>query len=100
MRVLLVGAFGNLGTSCIRELSQNEDEIRCFCRKSRRSMIWYNIYRKKFNFEVYWGNILDRDLISKVLTDIDVVIQLLLFHLFLILNQSSQCNLMLKGQKF
>lgn len=74
MKVLLTGAFGNLGTSCIIELSQKGYEMRCFDVKSKMTEVRYNIYKKKYSFEVFWGNLLDKESIANALDGIDVII--------------------------
>lgn len=75
MKILLTGAFGNLGTSCIRELSNKDGyEIRCFDVKNKMTELRANIYQKDYNFEVYWGNLLERDSIAKSLEGIDAII--------------------------
>lgn len=74
MKILLTGAFGNLGTSCIIELSQQGYDIRCFDVKSKMTETRYNIYKKDYNFEVFWGNLLDKDSIAEAMKGIDVII--------------------------
>lgn len=74
MKILLTGAFGNLGTSCIIELSNKGYDIRCFDVKSKMTEIRYNIYKKKYKFEVFWGDLLDKKSISEAMNGIDAII--------------------------
>jgi nucleoside-diphosphate-sugar epimerase len=74
MKILLTGAFGNLGTSCIIELSNKNYEIRCFDMKSKMTETRYKIYKKNYNFETFWGNILDPLSIAEAMKDVDTII--------------------------
>ena len=37
MKVLLTGAFGNVGTYCLQELIRQQHQVRCLHRKSKRA---------------------------------------------------------------
>ncbi len=74
MKVLLTGAFGNLGTSCILELANRDYEIRIFDIKSKTTKRRYKYYKKNPKLEVFWGDITDKRSITNALNGIDVVI--------------------------
>lgn len=57
MRVLLTGAFGNLGLPTLRELLRRGHEVRCFEVPSRRTRKRAAEFGKQI--EVIWGDIRD-----------------------------------------
>ncbi len=75
MKILLTGAFGNLGTSCLAELTDQNYSIRCFDIKSKMTETRSKIYSKKYpNLEIFWGDILDKNSIHEALQDVDAII--------------------------
>ena len=74
MKVLLTGAFGNLGTSCIIELSKKGYNIRCLDIKSKMTELRSTINQKDYNFEVFWGDLLDKNSISEAMKGVDAII--------------------------
>lgn len=74
MKIHLTGAFGNLGTSCIQELSKRGYDFRCFDIKSKMTEIRYQKYKDTPKMEVLWGDVLDKDSIRKALEGIDGII--------------------------
>ncbi|MFW9779525.1 MAG: NAD-dependent epimerase/dehydratase family protein [Candidatus Heimdallarchaeota archaeon] len=74
MKILLTGAFGNLGTSCIKELAKQGHEIRCFDIKSKMTEIRFEKYRNTPKMEVVWGDILDKNSIRNALEGIEGII--------------------------
>ena len=57
MKILLTGAFGNLGTSCIIELAEKGYKIRCFDIKNKMTELRSKTYKKNYSFEIFWGNL-------------------------------------------
>ncbi len=55
MRVLLTGAFGNIGTSALQELLRQGHQVRCFARKSRQNERKARPYAGQI--ELAWGDI-------------------------------------------
>ncbi|MEN2983724.1 MAG: NAD(P)-dependent oxidoreductase [Dictyoglomaceae bacterium] len=78
MRVLITGAFGNIGLSTIEEVINQGDIVRCFDLKTTKNeSIFRNLKRKyKDRIEVHWGDITKEDDIRKALEDQDVVVHL------------------------
>lgn len=74
MKILLTGAFGNLGTSCIKELAKQGHEIRCFDIKSKMTEKRFEKYKSTPNMEVFWGDILDKNSIKNALEGIEGII--------------------------
>jgi len=74
MKILLTGAFGNLGTSCIKELAKQGHEIRCFDIKSKMTEKRFEKYKHTPNMEVVWGDILDKNSIKNALEGIEGII--------------------------
>lgn len=74
MKVLITGAFGNVGTSTIGEMLQKGHEVRCFDldtranrRKARR---WHD------EVEVMWGDLRRLDDVHRAVEGVDTVIHL------------------------
>ncbi|MFW9794990.1 MAG: NAD-dependent epimerase/dehydratase family protein, partial [Candidatus Thorarchaeota archaeon] len=76
MRVLLTGAFGNIGESTLLALFGKGYEIRCFDIHTERSEKVSRKLNKKGEFETIWGDILDVSLVDAIVHDIDCVIHL------------------------
>lgn len=74
MKVLLTGAFGNLGTSCIIELAEQGYEIRCFDIRNKMTELRSTIYKKKYSFEIFWGNLEDKNSIKEAMNGINAII--------------------------
>ncbi len=74
MKVLLTGAFGNLGQSTLEELGRQGHEIRCFDVKTKASLraarSWAN------TASVVWGDVRCMDDVHRALQDQEVVIHL------------------------
>lgn len=74
MRVLVTGAFGNIGASTVQELLRQGHRVRCFdleTRANRRAA-----RRLEGNTEVVWGDLRCRDDVARAVQDQDVVIHL------------------------
>lgn len=74
MKVLLTGALGNVGTSCLRILSEQGYQIRGFDIKSTMTEKRYEKYKNIPNFEVFWGDITNKESIKQALEEIDAII--------------------------
>lgn len=74
MRVLLTGAFGNIGSSTLPELLKQGHQVRCFDLKTKVNQ------KKARNFagqvEVVWGDIRHQEEISAAVIHQEVVIHL------------------------
>ncbi len=62
MRVLLTGAFGNLGIAAIEELLRQDHDVRCFDIASKKN----KKKAKQFNgrIEIIWGDIRNRETVN------------------------------------
>jgi len=76
MRVLLTGSFGNIGKSTLIALVESNHEISCFDLPSRKNKRLEAKLRKKFTFHTIWGNILDNDVVAKVVNNQECIIHL------------------------
>ena len=55
MKILITGAFGNLGTQILNLLKNTEHEVRCFSTKSRRAKKVARKYKQRF--EIFYGDL-------------------------------------------
>jgi nucleoside-diphosphate-sugar epimerase len=76
MKVLLTGAFGNIGESTLLALFEKNYDIRCFDLKTERNEKVSNKLSKKGSFEILWGNILDTSSVKAAVADVDCIIHL------------------------
>ncbi|MFW9843292.1 MAG: NAD-dependent epimerase/dehydratase family protein [Candidatus Thorarchaeota archaeon] len=76
MKVLLTGAFGNIGESTLLAMFNKNYDIRCFDLKTERNEKISKKLMKKGNFEIIWGDILDTSSINAVVDDVDCIIHL------------------------
>ena len=76
MKVLITGAFGNVGTHLLYELiSQNSNVmIRCLVRNNRKNQKKAKLFSK--NVEIIWGDIRNKTDIEQAVKDQDIVIHL------------------------
>ncbi len=78
MKVLLTGAFGNIGQSTIEALVNQGDFVRCFDLKNKRNLETFKKLKKIYGekIEVFWGDITKEDDVAKALDGTDAVIHL------------------------
>jgi len=76
MRILITGAFGNIGESTLLALFDREYEIRCFDLRTENNEKTSRSLQKHGDFEIIWGNILDRDNVQSVVQDMNCIIHL------------------------
>ncbi len=76
MRVLLTGAFGNVGQRTLEVLLKKEYEVRCFDLKTPRNVNIESHLRKLGKFEVVWGDIRDSNVVNRLVKDVDYIIHL------------------------
>jgi len=76
MRVLLTGAFGNVGQSTLEVLLRKGYSVRCFDLKNPRNLKTEKKMKKLGNFETFWGDIRDPSISDDLVKDIDVIIHL------------------------
>ncbi|MCK5409407.1 MAG: NAD(P)-dependent oxidoreductase, partial [Candidatus Heimdallarchaeota archaeon] len=76
MRVLLTGAFGNVGRRTLEVLLKKEYQVRCFDIRTKRNVNTELQLRKLGNYEVVWGDIRDSDIAHRLVKDVDYIIHL------------------------
>ena len=74
MKVLLTGAFGNVGKSTLEELLKQGHEVGCFDIRSKKNERAAAKYRDRL--EVRWGDIRRFEDVAKAMRDRDAVIHL------------------------
>ncbi len=74
MRILLTGAFGNVGLSVLKELLNRDHDVRILEIKNRKNL---RIFRKIQNeVEIIWGDITNERDVEKAVNNRDVIIHL------------------------
>ena len=78
MKVLLTGAFGNIGTNTLRELVKGGHEVTCFDLRTRRTLkVWKRFKRfYQTKVKVLWGDIRRREDVAAAIDGADVVLHL------------------------
>ena len=77
MRVLITGAFGNIGESALLELLPRGIDVVAFDLPTKHNRKVYRGLEHKSNLEVVWGNITNRELVSRTISDdLDCIIHL------------------------
>ncbi|MCK4362823.1 MAG: SDR family NAD(P)-dependent oxidoreductase, partial [Dehalococcoidia bacterium] len=74
MKVLLTGAFGNIGPNVVEKLLEQGHQVRCFDRKTEATE--KKAGRFKDQVEVVWGDLRSPDDVAAALHDLDVVIHM------------------------
>ncbi|MFX1500504.1 MAG: NAD-dependent epimerase/dehydratase family protein [Promethearchaeota archaeon] len=72
MKILLTGAFGNVGLSTLKEMLRRTYDIRIFDIKNNRNKRLANKYKKKV--EIFWGDIRNYKDVLKAISNIDIVV--------------------------
>jgi len=72
LKVLLTGAFGNVGLSTLKELIKRKYNVRIFDIKTKKNK--RIAYKYKKSVEVFWGDIRNYKDVEKAVSDIDVVV--------------------------
>ncbi|MHA1670587.1 MAG: NAD-dependent epimerase/dehydratase family protein [Promethearchaeota archaeon] len=74
MRILLTGAFGNVGLSVLKELLDRDHDVRILELKNRKNL---RISRKiQKNVDIFWGDITNKFDVEKAVKNRDIVIHL------------------------
>ncbi len=76
MKVLLTGAFGNVGLNTIKELLKKEYEIICFDIPNSKNMKTQKRALKCGDFKTIWGDITNYEDVKKAVDHIDAIIHL------------------------
>jgi nucleoside-diphosphate-sugar epimerase len=76
VKILITGAFGNLGISTIESLSKTNHQITCFDLPTKRNKKIFKKLTKKHSLSVVWGDISDKTSIFLAVKNIDCIIHL------------------------
>ena len=74
MKVLLTGAFGNIGSSTLEELINQGYQVRCFDLQSPENEKTSKKYKDKI--EVIWGNLTSTSDVEKAVSGVEAVIHM------------------------
>lgn len=77
MNVLVTGAFGLIGTNVLDSLKNEDFNVRCFDIKTRKTRRNSKKFSKKF--EIIWGDIRNKEDVTKAVADQDFIIHLAYF---------------------
>lgn len=73
MKVLLTGAFGNVGLSTLKELIKRNHNIRVFDIKTKRNKKLANRFKNE-DLEIFWGDLRNYKDVEKAVNGIDIVV--------------------------
>ncbi|MFW9784918.1 MAG: NAD-dependent epimerase/dehydratase family protein, partial [Candidatus Heimdallarchaeota archaeon] len=76
LKVLLTGAFGNVGQNTLKQLIIRGHDVTCFDLPNSRNKKTSAKLSKKLCFKMIWGNILNKKDINKALKGIECIIHL------------------------
>ena len=74
MKVLLTGAFGNIGPNVVEKLLEQGQQVRCFDRKTEATQ--RKAEKFKDQVEIVWGDLRNPDDIATAVRDRDVIIHI------------------------
>ena len=74
MKVLLTGAFGNMGPNVVEALLEQEHQVRCFDRKTEATQAKSEGYAGRV--EVVWGDLRESGRVADAVRDREVVLHL------------------------
>ena len=74
MKVLLTGAFGNMGPNVVEALLENGHQVRCFDRKTEATQVKAGRYTGRV--EIVWGDLRDAGNVADAVRDREVVLHL------------------------
>ena len=76
MKVLLTGAFGNIGESTLIALLERDHTVTCFDIETKENKDVWKRSRKLGSFSTVWGNIRDFEVVKKAVDEVDCIIHL------------------------
>lgn len=74
MKVLLTGAFGNIGSNTVRELLNRGHEVTCFDVRNKQTMMVWRRFKDKVR--IIWGDIRNREDVAIAVQGQEVVLHL------------------------
>ena len=76
LKVLLTGAFGNVGQNTVKQLIMRRHDVTCFDLPNSSNKKISAKLSKKLRFKTIWGNILNKKDLNKALKGIECIIHL------------------------
>jgi UDP-glucose 4-epimerase len=76
MKVLLTGAFGNVGESTLEALCNHGHDVRCFDLQNKKNRKIKERLRTEFDFDIFWGDIRNYSDVSAALDGVEAIIHL------------------------
>lgn len=76
LKVLLTGAFGNVGQNTLSQLILRDIDVTCFDLPNSSNKKAYAKLSKKMQFKVIWGDIINKESVNKAVEGIDSIIHL------------------------
>ncbi|MFX1497879.1 MAG: NAD-dependent epimerase/dehydratase family protein [Promethearchaeota archaeon] len=76
MKVLLTGAFGNVGQNTLKQLILRDHDVICFDLPNSSNKKIYAKLSKKLQFKIIWGDILSKDDLNKAIKGAECIIHL------------------------
>lgn len=76
LKVLLTGAFGNVGQNTLKQLILRDHDVICFDLPNSSNKKIYAKLSKKLQFKIIWGDILSKDDLNKAIKGAECIIHL------------------------
>jgi len=76
MKVLVTGAFGNVGQNAVKILLERGYSVRCFDLKNPKNQRIKKRLQRYGNLEVVWGDIRDTTIMAHLIIDVEFIIHL------------------------
>ena len=76
MKVLLTGAFGNVGQNTLKQLLKRDHDVICFDLPNSSNKKIFAKLARKLHFKMIWGNILDKEDLDEAVNGIECIIHL------------------------
>jgi UDP-glucose 4-epimerase len=76
LKVLLTGAFGNVGQNTLKQLIIREHDVTCFDLPTSPNKKTYAKLSKKLQFKMIWGNILNKEDLKEMIKGVECIIHL------------------------
>ncbi|MBS3795047.1 MAG: NAD(P)-dependent oxidoreductase [Candidatus Thorarchaeota archaeon] len=76
MKVLLTGAFGNVGESTLEALCNHGHDVRCFDLPNKKNRKINEKLGNEFDFDIFWGDIRNYSDVSEALEGVEAIIHL------------------------
>ncbi len=76
MKILLTGAFGNIGSSTLQELVRQGHMVRCFDIHTKKNAKRKQQLSQQFAFEIVWGDVRNATQVADAIRDQELIIHL------------------------